>query len=183
MLMKDHVKTKYFSHHLSPQHGVTLIELVITIVVIGIALSALISALSTGIINSSTPLWESKALELSQAYLDEIQAMKFDEQTDSGGGSLVNSAVSCAAIDFNDAEARSEYDDVDDYHDLTDSPPILIQAATNIDDYDSYEVSVQVSCAGNDLGLANNESAKRITVTVTVPGGESRRVALYKGNF
>lgn len=166
---------------LSRSTGVTLVELVITIVVIGIAMSALISSLSTGIANSSTPLWEGKALELSQAYLDEIQAMKFDENSAVGGGVL--SSVECNAANFNDGETRALYDDVDDYHGLTDSPPVLIDSTISMAEYTNYSVSVQVSCAGGDLGLSNTDSAKRITVIVTVPGGESRSVAFFKGNF
>jgi MSHA pilin protein MshD len=177
------VKTKPSSHHTSRQNGVTLIELIITIVVIGIAMSGLISALSTGIVNSSTPLWESKALELSQAYLDEIQAMRFDEDTATGGGQMDNASVSCTAAAFDDSEARALFDDVDDYHDLTDAPPELIEAAIDMAEYVNYEVTVQVACAGTDLGLNNNALAKRITVTVEVPGGETRSVAIYKGNF
>lgn len=183
MPMKDCAATKHFSNRLNAQQGVTLVELIITIVVIGIAMSALISALSTGIVNSSTPLWEGKALELSQAYLDEIQAMKFDEDTALGGGELAAGSVKCTVAGFDDSEARVLFDDVDDYHNLTDAPPILIDSTINMDEYASYSVLVQVACAGTELGLANNTSAKRVTVTVTVPGGESRSVAYYKGNF
>jgi MSHA pilin protein MshD len=147
-------------------------------------MSGLISALSTGIVNSSTPLWESKALELSQAYLDEIQAMRFDEQTPVGGDDLANALVNCTAAAFIDAgEARATFDDVDDYHDLTDAPPELIEAGINMAEYANYEVTIQVACAGTDLGLSNDALAKRITVTVEVPGGETRSVAIYKGNF
>jgi MSHA pilin protein MshD len=181
--MRDYVKTKPSAHHSNRQNGVTLIELVITIVVIGIAMSGLISALSTGIVNSSTPLWESKALALSQAYLDEIQAMRFDEQTPIGGGELANASVNCTAAAFDDSEARDSFDDVDDYHGLSDAPPGLIEAGINMAEYANYEVTVQVACAGTDLGLSDDALAKRITVSVTVPGGESRSVAIYKGNF
>jgi MSHA pilin protein MshD len=195
MLMKDCAVTKAVPHGtvyqvgkpVSPdssrQSGVTLIELIITIVVIGIAMSALVSSLSTGIANSSTPLWEGKALELSQAYLDEIQAMKFDEDTALGGGELSGASVHCTVASFDDSEVRSLFDDVDDYHNLTDAPPQLIDSAINMDEYANYSVSVQVACAGTDLGLVNNSSAKRITVLVSVPGGELRSVSFYKGNF
>ena len=179
--MKDCAQVRLNSLHLSRCKGVTLVELVITIVVIGIAMSALISSLSTGIANSSTPLWEGKALELSQAYLDEIQAMKFDESSAIGGGELAS--VECNSANFDDGETRALYDDVDDYHGLTDAPPVLIDSTISMAEYANYSVSVQVSCAGGDLGLANSDSAKRITVIVTVPGGESRSVAFYKGNF
>lgn len=164
------------------QTGVTLIELIITIVVIGIAMSALVSALSTGIANSSTPLWEGKALELSQAYLDEIQSMKFDETSVLGGGELSSASVNCNPSGFDDGETRANFDDVDDYHNLSESPQ-LIDSSINMSAYTNFNVLVQVACAGTDLGLANDASAKRISVTITVPGGESRSVAFYKGNF
>lgn len=181
--MKEHALTDSVINQVNRQSGVTLIELVITIVVVGIAMSALISSLSTGIANSASPLWEGKALELSQAYLDEIIAMKYDENTPSGGSDLANASVSCTAAGFNDGESRALFDDVDDYHNLSDSPPVLIDSTIDMSEYANYSVDVQVACAGTEVGLNNDESAKRIRVTVTVPGGESRSVAIYKGNF
>lgn len=163
------------------QGGVTLIELVITIVILGIALGALVSALSTGISQSATPMWEGKALEISQAYLDEILAMSFDDATPVGGGEVLGAANPCTIS--NEGQSRAQFDDVDDYHGLSDSPPSLIETSIDMSSYNNYRVEVAVACAGTELGYSNNRFAKRIQVTVTVPGGESRTVAVYKGNF
>lgn len=180
--MKEHAKAN-LSVAQGKQLGVTLIELIVTIVIIGIAMSALITALSTGIANSATPLWEGKALELSQAYLDEVLAMKFDESSPSGGGEVAIGAVACTSGSYSDGESRSNFNDVDDYHNLNDAPPVLIDSTIDMSEYSNYSVTAQVSCAGTELGLSNNASAKRISITVTVPGGESRTVSIYRGNF
>lgn len=160
------------------QKGVTLIEMVITIVILGIALSALISSLSSGISQSATPLWESRSLELTQAYLDEILAMKFDGAQPLGGG-----VVSGVCAISTDGQSRANYDDVDDYDGLNDSPPQLIETSLDMSTYSDFSVLVSVSCSGTELNLSDDAFAKRIVVTVNVPGGQSRSVAVYKGNF
>lgn len=157
--------------------GMTLIEMVITIVVLGVAMSALISALASGISRSATPLWEGKALELSQAYLDEILAMRFDEAQPVGGGSVSGCSIS------SDGQSRSHFNDVDDYHGLTDAPPQLVETAIDMSEYAAYQVTVNVTCAGTEVGFSSDLYAKRITVTVTVPGGSARTLSAYKGNF
>ena len=160
------------------QKGVTLIEMVITIVILGIALSALISSLSSGISQSATPLWESRSLELTQAYLDEILAMKFDGTQPLGGG-----VVSGVCAISTDGQSRANFDDVDDYDGLNDSPPQLIESSLDMSTYSDFSVLVSVSCSGTELNLSDDAFAKRIVVTVNVPGGQSRSVAVYKGNF
>jgi MSHA pilin protein MshD len=166
---------------LKNQAGVTLVELIITIVVLGIAMSALLSALSTGISRSSQPLLEAKALELAQAYLDEIQAMKFDDQSPVGGGAVLVSDNPCTLS--NEGQSRSMFDDVDDYHGLIDSPPALIETSIDMNAYVGYQVSIEVTCAGTELGLSANELAKSIQVGIGMPSGEIRFVTIYKGNF
>ena len=163
------------------QGGVTLIELIITIVIIGIALSALVSALTTGISRSAQPMLEGKALELSQAYLDEIQAMRFDDQSPVGGSPVLAADSPCTVS--NEGQARAAFDDVDDYNGVNDSPPVLIETSIDMSTYAGFQVTVDVACAGTELGLVSNELAKRINVTVVLPSGESRDVAIYKGNF
>jgi len=169
------------------QSGLTLIELVITIVVLGIALSALVSALTTGIGRSAQPMWEGKALELSQAYLDEILAKKFDDTTPLGGGQVLLAASPCTQS--SEGQARAMFDDVDDYHGVSDAPPLLTDSGISMARYSNYQVDITVLCAGTDLGTSNGSLltdaslAKRITVSISVPSGEVRSVTAYKGNF
>lgn len=168
-------------HSMQRQRGVTLVELIITIVIIGIAMSALVSALTTGISRSAQPMLEGKALELSQAYLDEIQAMRFDDQSPIGGGAVLAASSPCTITA--EGQTRALFDDVDDYNGINDTPPVLIESSIDMSAYANYQVLVSVGCAGTELGLAANELAKRINVTVVLPSGESRDVAIYKGNF
>jgi MSHA pilin protein MshD len=162
----------------SKQTGTTLIELVITIVILGIALATLSSALSSGISRSATPGWESKALEIIQAYADEVLAMKFDGSQPVGGGPL---SMACSIS--NDGQNRADFDDVDDYNALSESPPQLISNTVDMAQYQNYRVVISVSCAGTELGFADNRYAKRISITVYAPAGDSRVVSVYRGNF
>ena len=57
-------------NNMRSHQGVTLIELIITIVILGITLASIMSILSSGFSRSADPLWQSKAVELMQAYMD-----------------------------------------------------------------------------------------------------------------
>ena len=162
-------------------YGFTFIEMLITIVVIGIALSALTSALSTSVVQGAAPIVEGKALYIAQAYVDEILPLKFDDQSPQQGGEVTLSASPCEIS--NESQTRSQFDDVDDYHGVTDSPPVLLLPGFNFDKYSNYAVSVEVTCAGLELGLAANHLMKRITVTVTTPENQDRVLSVYRGNF
>lgn len=169
--MEVHVKIK----------GFTLIEMLITIVIMGIALSALMSALSTSVIQSTSPSIESKAITLAQGYLDEILPLRFDDQSPAEGGSVALSDSPCTIS--NESQSRNQFDDVDDYHGVNDQPPMLLQGSFDFNQYLGFRVAVDVSCQGTQAGLSANHLAKRITVTVTTPGGSDRIVSVYRGNF
>ncbi|MEH6448591.1 MAG: prepilin-type N-terminal cleavage/methylation domain-containing protein [Oleispira sp.] len=143
--------------------GFSLIELVITIVVLGIALSALTSSLFTGIGRNADPLWQSKASQLSQAYLDEILSMRFAETSPLGGGAIGTCAIAGSEVD---ETSRSLYDDVDDYHGLTETAGFL--DTTTVSGYSGYAVSIEVTCVeqGN---LAPFAKSKLIALTITSP--------------
>ena len=169
------------------QKGFSLIELIVTIVVTAIALTALGVGLLTASKNSVDPIVSMRAATLAQAYLDEILSKRFDEANGSGGvtrcGEIGQSA--CSAVGVDAGETRATFDDVDDYNGLDETPPrdAFDVAASN---YDGFRIQVGVGFAGADFtsGFGTNANAlKKITVTVTAPIGGSFIFAAYRGNF
>jgi MSHA pilin protein MshD len=156
--------------------GFSLIELVVTMVVIGISLSAILSVLTPGLSRSADPIWQARGVELIEAYLDEIKAMRFDENTPIGGGFV--DACDLTA----EGESRNQFDDVGDYNGLNDSPPQLLIGTLGAD-YSGFQIQVTVSCVGTNFGFPSDNYAKRINVTLTGPSGEQLQMAMHKGNF
>lgn len=142
--------------------GFSLIELIITIMVLGIALSAMTSSLFGGVGRNADPLWQSKATQLSQAYLDEILSMRYQENSPLGGGAV----NSCFASGAEAGETgRSLYDDVDDYHGLSETADFLDTTTASV--YSGYNVNIEVTCGAV---VANS---KLIAVTITSPANQS----------
>ena len=161
--------------------GFTLIELIIFIVVIGVATAGLFAALNSGVVNSVDPMYQVRALELAQAQVDEILGRRYDENSPSGGvpacGSL--GGVACTPAGSLGAEAgegsTNQFDDIDDFDGLSVNAPAP---------FTGFTIAVVVSYAGTDLtGLPTDESAKLITVTVTPPVGNPVTLSTYRGNF
>jgi MSHA pilin protein MshD len=140
--------------------GVSLIEMVVFIVIVSIALLALIGVYRQATVKNVDPLIRIRALEAAQAKLDELLALKYDENTPSGGIPACSSphAGSQACNNLKDANKN----DVDDFHGETDTP------------YTGYTRSVTV---------VTNSNIKLITVSVSAPGGETLRLAAERANF
>jgi MSHA pilin protein MshD len=81
--------------------GFTLIELVLTIVILGFSVTMLIPFFSA-ITHSPDPVLREKAVALGQAMMDEITGKKWDKNTPVGGGPVVtgetpaNDGTTCA---------------------------------------------------------------------------------------
>ncbi|MCP4387301.1 MAG: prepilin-type N-terminal cleavage/methylation domain-containing protein [Gammaproteobacteria bacterium] len=92
------------------QSAFTLIEIIVTIVVISIASVALLSFANV-VRSSADPVIQQQAATIAEAYLEEILLRAFN---DPQGGETGN----------DEGEAgRSEYDDVKDYRSLAAGPP------------------------------------------------------------
>lgn len=175
-----------FSRGASPG-GFTLVELIVTILVTAIALTALGVGLLTASRNSADPIISMRAAALAQAYIDEIQSKRFDENSGNGGVTRCGETgqPACSVTLGSDAgETRASYDDVDDYHGLDESPPQNV-LGSNPAQYDGFRVRVSVSYGGGELASFGTSitDLKRITVTVTTPVGADFVFATYRGNF
>ncbi|MGB1949810.1 MAG: type IV pilus modification PilV family protein [Marinobacter sp.] len=158
--------------------GATLVELVMTIVIISVAIAGVLGAFSLLAGRSADPLNQTRAVSLSQLYADEIQSRRYDDSTPTGGtprsmGCLINTEES----------DRAEYDDVDDYDAINNEVPRKADGS-DLDNaaYGGFRVSVDVVCAGGEVGLPEND-AKRVDITVLDPAGSVFVFTLYRVNF
>lgn len=158
------------------EQGVTLVELVMTIVIISIAVVGVVSAFALISGRSSDPLFQTRAVALSQLYIDEIMGQRYSEGTPVGG---VPKASGC---DISTEESgRSEYDDVDDYNAINQRVPRDAEGAA-LSGYTGFSVSVTVECAGSAVGLPPDD-AKRISLTITAPAEQAFLFSAYRANF
>lgn len=158
--------------------GFSLIELVITIVVLGIAVTALSSSLFTAVGRNADPLWQSKATQLSQVYLDEILSMRYDETSPLGGGST---GVVCAIGGTDGETSRSLYDDVDDYNGLTETADFLDTDASS--NYTGYSVSIAVTCVDHLNVTKATTDTKLIAITITSPTNQSLVFSVFRADL
>ena len=129
------------------QGGVTLIELVITIVIISIAVTVVLGVLTTTTAASSDPMIRQQAVAIAESYLEEITAKPVDDP------------------DGADGEAsRPMFDDVDDYDGHSDAGA-RDQFDTAIAGLNTYNVSVAVSASGALPAIAAAD-ALRVDVRV-----------------
>ncbi|MEX0623026.1 prepilin-type N-terminal cleavage/methylation domain-containing protein [Saccharospirillum sp.] len=163
------------------QRGVTLVELIITIVIIAIALSGTIIAFSNVVGRSSDTLFQSRAIALAQAYLDEIMGQPFDRETPDGGAPPY--AGTCRVIG-GDEDDRDTFRSVDEYDGLEFSPPELASGVIS-EGYEGYTVSISVSCVDTaaELGDGNIDQAKRIDVSISSPTSQTAVFSAYRSNF
>lgn len=163
--------------------GVTLVELVITIVIMSIALLAVVSVYSKAIERSADPLIFAKATELAQTYLDEILTKRYDEATPVGGVPAAQVASLSATLGADAGETtRADYDDVDDFNGQTYSTQAFITGG-NFTQYVNYQIAIAVSYAGTAVGATHNQHVKRIDITVSTPLSAAMTFSAYKGNF
>lgn len=160
----------------SVQQGVSLVETIITIVILGIALTALSRSLFFSTAHSADPLWYSRAVQVAQSYLDDALALKYQEDSLMGGG-----AVGTCRVDGPEAgeTQRVDFDDLDDYAGLTQVAEWL--DASQVNDSGLYQVAISVNCQAPD-GTPSNTS-KRIQVTVSGPDDLNLVISAFRGDF
>lgn len=133
------------------QRGFSLIELVLAIVIIGVAVGGVMLVFAVAFTHSADPQQQQQAVAIAEGYLDEVLARGYDDPDGSNSG-----------------ETRATYDNVADYNGLLDSPP-LDQDGNALAGLDNYTVRVTVADS-SALGPAGDTvPARRIDVRVTAP--------------
>jgi MSHA pilin protein MshD len=144
------------------QQGFTLIELIISMVIISIALGGVLLAINFTVSHSADPLIQHQAIAIAEAYMEEILLQEYYDPDDDP-----------AVVE----DSRDLYDNVDDYNELIDVGAHN-QMGTAISDLENYTVSVIVA----DVTL-NTVPAKKITVTVNHSVMGDMELVGYRTNY
>lgn len=158
MTLKDRQERNPIHPGFKQQRGVTLVELVISMVIISIALVGIFSVINLTVSHSADPLVQQQAVAIAESYLEEVLLQAY-----SGGSSSL----------------RSDFDDVDDYNGLSDNG-VHDQHGTAIAGLSQYNVSVAVSAA---MALSGGVTAKMVTVSVSGPGVSNLSLVGYKADY
>jgi MSHA pilin protein MshD len=172
------------------EQGISLIELVMFIVIVGIGIAGLLLVFSTSAGKSADPLIQKQMLSIAEALLEEVQSKPFtfcdpdDAGAATAGASLVGAGNCQATVEVPGPEAgeisRATFDNVSDYHGLSLSPVSDI-AGNAIASLASYSASIAVAAVG--LGSVPAGDALQITVTVTGPGSSGLSVQGYRTRY
>jgi len=159
--------------------GFTLIELILTITIVGVALAGVATVFVTTTRHSADPAVQQQAQFIAEAYLEEILRQKFFDPDED------------KVCPSPEAGGRSSYDNVCDYS------GILNQAPANafggpIPALSNYKVTVTVTrgdAATVSLnGVTNNTATHlyrvmRVDVSVSGPNNSSASLSGYRTNY
>ena len=141
--------------------GFTLFEIIVTVVVIAIAATALMSVFSSTVATSADPVLEHQAIAIAEAYMEEILLKDFD-------------------LTGPPAPPRAEYNDVRDYNSLPDSV-VRDQFGVAIPALSDYNISVSVVADGLN-GIAAIDSL-RIDITISHASIDDVLLSGYRTNY
>ena len=132
------------------QRGVTLVELLVSIVIVSIAASSVLGVLSMTTAASADPMIRHQAAAVAEAYLEEFMLKPIDDPDGVDGEA-----------------ARADFDDLDDYNGLVDTG-VRDQFGVPIAALADYNVGVSVSPSS---GLPSVPVADALRVDVVVTRG------------
>lgn len=146
------------------QGGVSLVELLVSIVIVAIAASAVLGVLSMTTAGSADPVIRHQASAIAEAYLEEILLRPADDPDGVDGET-----------------ARADFDDLDDYDGLADdgARDQFDNPIPSLADYDVF-VTVTQSAALPGVPAAD---AMRIDVLVSRGTGVSYLLSGYRTRF
>jgi MSHA pilin protein MshD len=189
------------------QRGVTLVELILFIVIVGIAVGGIITVMNLTTRGSADPVRRKQALIIAEGLLEEVELAKFSycdpADPNAGDADLVKSAADCAIperwgqLSPEPAGAGSgrPFDNVNDYVGAPntwtaafDNPGgVLADANGNPLDVAGYSARLSIAPAslngiGSDTDTAADTEVLRITVQVSY-GGETVALDGYRTRY
>jgi len=176
--------------------GLSLVEVIVFIVLVGVAVAGVLAALNVATRGSADPMIQKQALAIAEAVLEEVQLMPFTycDPEDANAATALNPAGCAAtpeAIGPEASEARTSgttpFDNVNDYQvGGVGGPGLTINPVSNLEGtviagLEGYSANVRVVAQALDVIPASD--ALLITVTVTGPGNTNVTLHGYRVRY
>ncbi len=181
--------------------GMTLVEMIIAIVLMGVAMAAFTSFLIPQVRDSAIPHYQTRAAALAQGFMSQILARGFDEHSDFDGGLIRCNETNLGAqycsttLGTDDGESSpASFNDVDDYigcwysteetknscnrdkYDEDQLYPLSNALGERIeDDYKNFRIEVDVNYEGTAF--------KRVTMTIYAGRAQPMTLSAIRGNY
>jgi MSHA pilin protein MshD len=176
------------------QSGISLVELILFIVIVGVALAGILLVMNQVSARSADPLIRKQALAIAESILEEVELMPFTfcDPNDANAATALNDA-GCAGVNQDNAggalgpvpagelraDAGAPFDNVADYAGMGPLAAADITGAL----YPGYTVAVAMARVGVAFLGAAAADALQITVTVIGPGGETIVLDGYRTRY
>ena len=166
------------------QRGVSLVELVVTMIVLSVGVVGVLSTFGVSLRGSVEPMRQKQMTAIAESLLTEILHQPFtlcdpDDANattallvaDCTGGAAASQDVlgpqpageQRFGVPAGAPAANTQFDNVGDYHGFSMDPVVDLTGAAIA----GYSAAVAIAQVGGTFGLANNADALAVTVTVT----------------
>lgn len=152
------------TRHVRLQDGATLVELLVSIVIVSIAASTILGVIAMTTAGSADPMIRHQAAAIAEAYLEEVLLKPL---TDPNG--------------IDGEGARADFDDLDDYDGLSDAGA-RDQFGNPIAGLDAYNVAISVTPSAA-LAAVPAADAMRVDITVTHASDVNFVLSGYRTRF
>lgn len=176
------------------QRGLSLIELLVFIVVVGIAVSGVLSVYSLNARSSADPMVQKQALAIAESLLEEVLAKPYtycdpdDAQAETATSSAMGPTGCATTPEGMGAEGLEDrysnlttFDNVNDYNGFTMNP--IVDLSGNDVGLGGYSATVQVQPPAVPLNGIPAGETLLVTVTVTAPGNQGISLSGYRTRY
>ena len=176
---------------MTEERGLSLIELLIFIIVVGVAVTGVVSVFSLNARSSADPVVRKQAVAIAESLLEEVLAQPYTYcDPDDANSETATSPAGCAslaetAMAPEAGESRysnlTPFDNVNDYNGFS-MVGIQDLSGATIAGLAAYSASIQVQPAGAFNGIPAGETLL-VTVTVAAPGNHTVSLSGYRTRY
>jgi type II secretory pathway pseudopilin PulG len=161
----------------SPRGGFTLIEAALSVILVAVMLVAALTTAGSAAASRQNMARQQMGQALARQLMAEILQIRYEQPN----------GTSVFGLESGEAGAtRAAYDDVDDYNNYTETSA-TDQTGSPVPEASGWARNVQVCyadpAAPGGSPAASDTGLKRITVTVTAPGGAQTVLVALRGRF